>query len=258
MGAQDISKTWKDVVREALVDLGGVAHLRDINVAIQGHPKTRTNPTWRDTIRRVVRQYAIFEPVPPERSGKYRLVELPAVEAMPQSFRGREKDDHGIAQGMLLALGRLYGYETFAPAMDRTTREFQGKKLADYTTVIDCAEFSGRASVKIICQIDAIWLTNDIAGAYPVYAFEVENSTRVRSGIDRLVEIPERFGVSLYVVAPGKEEQRLFEKLKVQNRYRRFIQRLQFRNYEELGSLYNSAVEHARIREQFGIRQFGL
>ena len=57
---------------------------------------------------------------------------------------GTEGVDHGIPQGMLLALGRLYGYETFAPAADRTTRKFQDRQLADFTTVNDCSGFCGK------------------------------------------------------------------------------------------------------------------
>ncbi len=139
--------TWKDVVRDPLVKLGGQGHLDDINKLVKNHPKTRTNPTWKDTIRRVVRQYAIFQPLPPNRSGLYRLVEQPSVDAEPESLRDKSPVDHSTAQGMLLTLGRMYGYETFAPATDRTSRSFQGKPLADFSTVTDCAEFCGRNSL---------------------------------------------------------------------------------------------------------------
>jgi len=57
--------TWKDVVRDALLELGGEAHLSEINKKVEGHLKTKTNPTWQDTIRRMVRQYKIFELMPP-------------------------------------------------------------------------------------------------------------------------------------------------------------------------------------------------
>jgi len=43
--------TWKDVVKDALLKLGGQGYLLEINKIVEGHPKT--NPTWRDTIRRV-------------------------------------------------------------------------------------------------------------------------------------------------------------------------------------------------------------
>lgn len=204
--------TWKDVVRNALVKLGGQGHLKDINRLVKGHPKTRTNPTWEDTIRRVVRQYTIFQPVPPNRSGLYRLVEQPNVEAEPENLK-EGPVDHGIAQGMLLTLGRMYGYETFAPATDRTSRSFQGKSLADFSTVTDCATFCGKNSLARVRQIDAIWLAEDNDGVYPVYAFEVEHTTGVRSGMDRLVELPERYAARLFVVAPGEDERSLFDGL---------------------------------------------
>lgn len=36
--------TWKDVVRDALQQLGGQAHLSDINEKVEGHPKAANNP----------------------------------------------------------------------------------------------------------------------------------------------------------------------------------------------------------------------
>ena len=211
--------TWKDVVRDALVKLGGQGHLDDINKLVKNHPKTRTNPTWKDTIRRVVRQYAIFQPLPPNRSGLYRL----------------------------------YGYETFAPATDRTSRSFQGKPLADFSTVTDCAEFCGRNSLPRVRQIDAMWLTEDNEGVYPVYAFEVEHSTGVRSGMDRLVELPERYTVRLFVVAPGEDERSMFDGLIKLNKFRKFRERMLFRDYGELDTLYNSAVKHEENSKAFGV-----
>jgi len=247
--------TWKDVVRDALVSLGGKAHLKDINAVVKGHPKTRTNPTWKYTIRRVVREYTIFRPVPPERSGIYEFIAQPIVETATEKMTGAEADDHGRAQGMLLALGRMYGYETFAPANDRTSRSFQGQLLGDLATIGDCSHFCSKTSLPRVRQIDSIWLTEDNDGTYPAYAFEVENTTKVKSGIDRLVEIPERFGVELFIVAPGEHEQKIFDGLIIQNRFRRFRERIRFRTYQQLESLYNAAVEHDDSRSSFGVRE---
>lgn len=246
-------KTWKDVVSDALVALGGEGHLDDINRIVKGNPKTRTNPTWKDTIRRVVRQYAIFEPVPPNRSGRYRLVEQPAITALPESLEPNEVVDHGGAQGMLLTLGRMYGYETFAPAPDRTSRLFQGKSLSALSTVTDCSAFCGKNSLPRVRQIDAIWLSEDNDGVYPVYAFEVEHTTGVRSGMDRLLELPERYAARLFVVAPGQDERSTFERLLPLNKYRKFRSRMRFHDYKELDALYNSAVKHEEARETFGV-----
>jgi hypothetical protein len=245
--------TWKDVVRDALTRLGGQGHLDEINKLVKNHPKTRTNPTWKDTIRRVVRQYTIFQPIPPNRSGFYRLVEQPNVDAEPESLKEESLVDHGIAQGMLLTSGRMYGYETFAPATDRTSRSFQGKPLADFSTVTDCAEFCGKNSLPRVRQIDAMWLAEDNDGVFPVYAFEVEHTTGVRSGMDRLLELPERYGVKLFVVAPGQDERARFDGLIKLNKFRKFRERMRFRDYRELDTLYNSAVKHEENTKMFGV-----
>lgn len=243
------SQTWKDVVRQALLELGGSAKLREINKLVKGQPKTRTNPTWEATIRRVVRQYTIFEPVPPKGSGVYRLVSEPKLpEPRPETA------GHETAQGMILRLGRLYGYETFAPAADCTTRQFQGRFLSELTTVHDCSGFcTAKPSLAKVRQIDAIWLEEDKNGTYPVYAFEVEHTTKVRSGLDRLTEIPRRYQIPLFVIGPGKDEKKLFESLVEQNRYREFKQRLCFRDYGQLEHLFNAAVSHGEIRDAFGV-----
>jgi hypothetical protein len=248
MGTEGLA-TWKDLVQQAITDLGGQAHLHQINERIAGHPKTRTNPTWKDTIRRVVRQYSIFEPVPPQRSGIYRLVEKPVLRE-PH----RDKATHGTVQGMLLRLGRLYGYDTFAPAADIHSKTFQGQPLVDFTTVTDCSGFcTAKTSLSRVRQIDAIWLQEDNEGPYPAYAFEVEHSTKVKSGMDRLTEIPERYPVPLFIVAPGEPERRLFDRFRAQSRYGRFRERFNFRTYQQLENLFNAAIRHDEYRDSFGV-----
>ena len=92
------------MVIQALTELGGQAHLSEINAKLQGHPKTLTNPTWRDTIRRVVRQYATFEPVLPIRSGVYKLINLKQSDVTAQKLDSYIK---------LLQMGaRWYDYDT--------------------------------------------------------------------------------------------------------------------------------------------------
>jgi hypothetical protein len=246
--------TWKDIVSNALLEMGGQAHLSEINMKVEGHAKTRTNPTWRDTIRRVVRQYKIFEPVPPERSGVYRLIEEEIPETGPQDFTKEPETNHGLAQGLLVILGKIYGYETYVPPRDQTIRRFQDKPLRDFVTVNDCNSiFSGSRNLSKIREIDALWFDEDDDGLFPVYAFEVEETTGVRNGLDRLVKIPRRYLVSFYIIAPSNNEKQLFDRFVNQTPFRSFIDRFSFRYYEELEELYNLALEHNDHREQFGV-----
>lgn len=246
--------TWKDVVRNALLELGGEAHLSEINKKVEGHPKTRTNPTWRDTIRRVVRQYRIFEPVPPERSGIYRLVEHETPKVDTQAFTEEPEVDHGIAQGMLVTLGKIYGYETYAPLRDQTIRIFQGRPLSDFVTVSDCTNiFFGSRNLPKIREIDALWFNEDDDGLFPTHAFEVEETTGVKNGLDRLLKIPRRYLVKFYIIAPSTKEKGLFNRYINQTPFRNFKDKFSFRYYKELEELYNLAVKHYDRRQQFGI-----
>lgn len=250
--------TWKDVVRNALLELGGQAHLSQINKKVEGHPKTKTNPTWRDTIRRVVRQYKAFEPVPPERSGIYKLVEemLPKVES--QTFAEEPENDHGIAQGMLVTLGKIYGYETFVPLRDQTIRRFQSKPLSDFVTVSDCTGIFLRSrNLPKIREIDVLWFDEDDDGLFPTHAFEVEETTGVKTGLDRLLKIPRRFSVRFYIIAPTEKERNLFDQYVNQTPFRVFKDRFLFRYYRELEELYNSAVKHYDQCQHFGIVERG-
>ena len=249
--------TWKDVVRDALVQLGGQGHLSQINGILDGHPKTSTNPTWRDTIRRVVRQYKIFEPVPPDRSGVYRLAEEPAVRGESQKFTQEPETDHGIAQGMLVTLGKIYGYETYAPPHDQTTARFQAKPLRELVTVTDCTDTFRGPNLSKIREIDTLWFDEDDYGLFPVYAFEVEETTRVKSGLDRLLKIPRRFPTAFFIIAPSVKEKDLFDSYINQTPFRDFKEKFTFRLYRELEELYNSALLHNDRRQQFGVVERG-
>ena len=249
-----VEMTWREVIAGAIEKLGGEAHLSEINSVIKGHQKTKRNPTWKDTIRRVVREYAIFEPVPPARSGRYKLVDRKLPKPETQEFSsGDHEIDHSIAQGMLVNLGKVYGYETFVPAHDQTAREFQGRSLADLITISSCNDIFRGSNLRKIREIDVIWFTEDDEGPYPVYAFEVEHSTRVKNGLDRLLKIPRRYATSLFIVGPGEDEQKLYQGLINQTPFSTFKDRFRFRPYQSLEDIYNAAITHAKERDSFEV-----
>lgn len=246
--------TWKDVVRNALSELGGQGHLSEINEIVERNPKAKTkianNPTWQATIRRVVRQYKIFEPLG---KGVYKVLGEVAIKTEPQEFTKEPEIDHGITQGMLVTLGEIYGYETYVPPHDQTIRTFQGKPLRDFVSVSDCTDIFRGPNLSKIREIDALWFNEDDYGLFPVYAFEVEETTRVKSGLDRLLKIPRRFPARFFVIGPSVKEKELFAQYINQTPFRNFRDKFLFKLYKELEELYNSALVHNDQREQFGI-----
>lgn len=154
---------------------------------------------------------------------------------------------------MLVTVGRIYGYETYAPPHDQTIREFQGRPLGEHITVSDCTDVFAGPNLRKIREIDAIWFDEDDYGLYPKYAFEVEETTRVKSGLDRLLKIPKRYAVYLFIVGPSNKEKELFDKFIRQTPFRRFENKFRFRLYGELELLFNSAIKHKEERDRFGV-----
>lgn len=242
--------TWREVVVWALKELGGFGHLKEIYAKVEGHRKCAPNSRWKSTIRRVVRENQIFVSLPPHGSGFYRLKLDPRLSALYADRSVPVSPDHGEVQGMLLKLGRLYGYETYVAARDRRSRSFEGSPLGSYSTVISLKDSLGGMTYRRIAEIDVMWLSEDFHGLYPKYAFEVEHSTGVAGGLDRLLKIPDRCCTRLHIVAPTESDKLHFKNLLQQAPYRPFAGRFRFCSYEDLGRLYEIAGAHSKLRAE--------
>lgn len=247
--------TWKELVAEALRELGGEASLRDITKKLERHPNRPQTPTWNATIRRVVRQYRIFEPVKTTAGlAGYRLVELAPAE-LPAL--GKIDDPHGEQQGMLLKLGAICSYETFTNLTDRTIRTFQGQSISDFATVRNDAQSLATLPLDKVRTTDVMWMTDDSEGLYPRYAFEVEESTKVRSGLIRLLRIPERFQTQLFIIGPSEKEAELFERHVRDAPFRQHAHRFRFVRYTEVSDFYKCGVDFGQHRKNWGIELKG-
>ncbi len=243
--------TWKDIVADALRQLGGEATLETLTECLANSPQRPRTATWEATVRRVVRQYRIFEPFRSS-SGRaaYRLVEFGQL---PPVVDGAANDPHGEQQGLLLHIGRLCGYETYTNATDRTIRSMGAIPIHSFATVRnDSASISG-LPLSRMRDVDVMWLSEDDEGLYPRYAFEVEHSTKVKSGLLRLLKIPKRFQTGLYIIGQGDEEEHLFERYMSQSPFRQYRERFRFHRYEEVGELHDFAVGFERGKNLFGI-----
>jgi hypothetical protein len=242
--------TWKELVQEALLALGGEASLQEITKALKTYPHRPQTATWTATIRRVVRQYNIFQPFKSAKGEAcYRLVELPIPSALPV---GKE-DPHGEQQGMLLELGRLCGYETFTNATDKKIRQFRGESLTNFATVRDTDEMLALPLEKMRTT-DVMWMAEDSVGLYPRYAFEVEHSTKVKDGLLRLLKIPERFNTELYVIGPGNKEAELFTRYLRDAPFRQHAKRFHFFRYPDVAAFYQSGFTFNQHRENWHIQ----
>jgi hypothetical protein len=240
-------RTWKDVVVEALRRHGGEASLKEITEFALKDPKAKNNTTVREKVRQVVRAYSIFE-TDEERSGRYRLVAEEDTADLARQAATKQVTNE--IQGKLLYIGRVNKYETFAPADDRAKRRFGGEKLERLVTVRDLTphrRFS-EDELKTIKRIDVLWLQEDDGELVPRFAFEVENTTKIISGLSRLNTIPRLFKTRLFIVGKNDKQRRLYESLLNNRTFKSIAGRFEFRYFEDIHRLYETSADLAQAR----------
>ncbi|MFA4957847.1 MAG: hypothetical protein WC556_12830 [Candidatus Methanoperedens sp.] len=244
----DIKLTWKDVVKEALTTIGNSGHLDDINSKIEMHWKTKTNPTWRDTVRRTLQQYSIFYQEE-KGSGIWHLrEEKPFEEFDPKK---NPNPGHEDVQGMLLELGRIYGYETSA-AIDDAKKKFMDMPIEEVATIKEFQRDIFHPKVaEIVSHIDVLWFGGDTDMLVPEFAFEVEHTTDVTKGLGRLHDL-HRSGqrTRLFIILPI-DKMNKFDKEIGRSLFRDIKGFCRAKTYEPLIKLYNLAKEHNLQKSDF-------
>lgn len=255
-------RTWKDVVVDALRQHGGEASLKEITEFALQDPKAQTNTTVREKVRQVVRAYSIFA-TPEEGSGKYRLVSEETEEATADLVRqAATKHVTNEIQGKLLYIGRVNNYETFAPAEDRAKRRFGGEKLEHLVTVRDLSSqrrFSAD-ELKAIGRIDVLWLRERDGELVPRFAFEVENTTKIIAGLNRLNTIPWWCQTRLLIVGEDEKQRRRYEGLLNDRTFKPYASRFEFKYFKEIRDLFETSkkFELARDAHEKAVRASGL
>lgn len=253
-------RTWKDVVVDALRKYGGEANLKQITEFALKDPKAKTNTTVREKVRQIVRAYSIFETTE-EGSGIYRLVsdEEETADLVRQAATKRVTNE---IQGKLLYIGRVNNYETFAPADDRSKRRFGGEKLEHLVTVRDLSSqrrFSAD-ELKAIERIDVLWLRERDGELVPRFAFEVENSTKVIAGLNRLNTIPWWCQTRLVIVGEDEKQRRRYEGLLNDRTFKPYANHFEFKYFADVRKLFETTREfdQARAAHEKAVRDSGL
>jgi hypothetical protein len=252
-------RTWKDVVVEALRQHGGEATLKEITEFALRDPKAKTNTTVREKVRQVVRAYSIFETIE-EGSGRYRLVsEEDTADLARQAATKRVTNE---IQGKLLYIGRVNNYETFAPAEDRSKRRFGGEKLEHLVTVRDLGSHRRFSAdeLKVIGRIDVLWLRERDGELIPRFAFEVENSTKIIAGLNRLNTIPWWCQTRLVIVGEDEKQRRRYEGLLNDRTFKPYANRFEFKYFADVRKLFETSAkfDQARDAHEKAVRDSGL
>lgn len=192
-----------------------------------------------------------------ERGTKRMLDKFGSLGAIVDNYRVKTQDEeisdieegneitaHSEAQLYLLKTGRLLGYDTYAPANDRSKEAF-GETLRDYCSLENVpGRFLGEI-IPIVSQIDVIWFQDDI----PRFAFEVEHTTKFNSGFTRLLQL-HPWDTRLTIISKSKNYP-LFEKFVDSAAFYKHKKRFFFKTYKQLEMFFKSVSEFEKIRETF-------
>lgn len=155
-----------------------------------------------------------------------------------------EESLHSIVQGRLLEIGNIRGYQTYCP--DKSKR-FNENKLEEISSLKSCPELQF-SDYTLLRQIDVIWFKNRGTNFIPEFAFEVELSTGVWSGVGRMATLLDYSNVGLYVISNDKKKFR-----QVINSFSEHKDRYRFVENEALGLLYSAEINLRELRVEIGL-----
>lgn len=150
---------------------------------------------------------------------------------------------HQAAQYHLLSLGRRMGYKTYTP--DRTKKHNE-RNLGEEATLVKMPKFTGEHGIEDAEQVDVIWFDKYNK---PVACFEVEHTTRVRTGLNRFVSL-DHHKIKFFIVAKENERSR-FAKMMMKDPYNAMDNPVKFLSYDELVEVVRSALPFHDLRDKY-------
>ncbi len=149
-------------------------------------------------------------------------------------------DSHEGAEYYLLELGKVLGYSPYT--VDQSA-SFVGNKLGEVALLKQIPPFAAERDMKTVKEIDVIWFNEE---ENPKYCFEVEHTTDIVHGLDRLIQLQHLYVT--FVIVASEEKRAKYESLLDRVQYRRIRNRFRFISYEELASLFESAVPFNQLK----------
>jgi len=247
--------TWEDAILRIVKECGGSATLKELYQNVpqirEVSPHLDANHIIRAYLRRMTRI-----------SGKLRKIGL-GVYALPdikleqtlfdeiqegktktEIFEGvSDTDLHSYIEGMLLELGNIYGYLTYTADPSSI---FSSKPLENFSTVEDFPNFTSLPLLNIAKTIDVIWFKKRALTIMPKHTFDVEKSTDFSKALHRAYQLRD-FKITFYVISSIKKEEQ-FKKRLGTDPYMEISNRFFFRPFEDIFSLYESAIKHSELK----------
>ena len=196
--------TWSDAIEEVIRQNDNVATLKLLHerapLIYAQHNEIKGLTPHKTIDERVQRDRRFFKLVPGLYTLADKLDELPSnINPKTQTVEQKENLTHISMQALLLQLGQFYKYRTYTP--DKS-KKYISQKLGDFTSLEDFPEFTYDRIIKRAKMIDVSWFNER---GMPARVFEVENSTDIKNGLSKFMELLD-FKTSMFIVAPARRE----------------------------------------------------
>lgn len=156
-----------------------------------------------------------------------------------------DEDLHSYFEGVLIELGIVYGYSTYTADPNAL---FRGKRLDDLTNLKKLPSFTSPPLINVVKTIDVIWLKERSLVTMPKHTFDVEHTTDFTKALHRAYQLRD-FKTTSYVVS-SKRKLAQFKRRLETDPYKEISDRVFFRSYEDITSLYEVAIKHSELKEK--------
>ena len=151
---------------------------------------------------------------------------------------------HSVMQGRLIEIGNIRGFDTYCP---NKSWKFNDIKLEELTTLNSCPHLQF-SNYNLLRQIDVLWFRPKGNHYIPEYAFEIELSTGVWSGVGRMATLIDYTNVGLYVISNDSKKYN-----QVMSSFHETANRYRFIANESLGDLYAAEKNLKDLRYTIGL-----
>lgn len=168
----------------------------------------------------------------------------PAVKEDIKSPQIEKIDSHEAAEFYLLKLGELLGFLTYTAD---SSKFFNKKKLGDIANLKEMPDFASQKDKNSAREIDIIWFDEM---ENPKYCLEVENTTDITKGLNRMLQL-QAFTVTFVIVAPEEKRSKFLAEMKKAPNRVLLKDRCKFISYDELGKLYETTLKFRELKDKF-------
>ena len=231
--------------------LGGIATLQQLNQEVFKIKECAWNTkTPYASIRRIVQQTRGIYKIKP---GLYALethrkhLEANGIVVETDQNKGSQiliDFNHSYYQGLLLSIGNLKGFNTFAPNQDKN-KLFANQKIDDIRSLHEIPTYTYSHFVQRCSTIDVIWFNER---NMPDSFFEVEHSTDISNSLQKFNDLQD-FHTKMFIVADIKRYNEYKYKLNyVSFNLIRKDKRVAFLSYQELEKQYEQIIAKQKFQ----------